>query len=104
MKRAAARTDTLAERAGMETWSCLYRRYKWRFAGKLARADDNRWSKLVLEWQPTNGAGRTQGSPCTRWSDPLVKFAGADWMDLARDPEQWEAAEDVFAKWLFYKR
>ena len=29
------------------------------------------------------------------------KFAGGDWMTLAQDAEEWDAAGDVFVSWTF---
>ena len=30
---------------------------KWRWAGHIARTDDNRWTKRLTDWQPRTGKG-----------------------------------------------
>eukprot|EP00794_Sanderia_malayensis_P006478 gene6478-7217_t len=44
---------------------------KWRWAGHVARMDDERWTQLTTEWQPIHGK-RARGRPKTRWRDELV--------------------------------
>ena len=97
MKRAAAVITETGREYGLVGWVTTHRRRKWQLAGKLARATDDRWSHHILKWQPQHGHGRSVGRPRTRWTDPLEALAGGDWMTLARDVSQWDAAEDVFA-------
>ena len=97
MQRSARSIERLSEELEIVDWIETHRRRKWRFARRLATVEDGRWSKLVLNWLPSNGFGRGRGRPCTRWVDQIVSLAGGDWMSLARDdPATWEAAEDVF--------
>jgi len=104
LKRAACKVEEIAEQKGMESWVVGYRRRKWRFAGCLANRSDERWSKLVAQWNPNHGIGRNRGAPWTRWSDQLQCFAGGDWMSLALDEKQWEAAEEIFINWDFSRQ
>ncbi|CAK1595227.1 unnamed protein product [Parnassius mnemosyne] len=46
---------------------------KCQWAGYVARRTDNRWGKMVLEWQPRTGR-RSVGRPPTRWSDDLLYY------------------------------
>ena len=82
----------------MEDWVSAYRRRKWRLAGKLARCNDNRWSKQILEWRPDSTCFRLPGRPKTRWIEQVEKFAGGDWMDLAADSVAWGTYEDAFVQ------
>lgn len=95
MVRSARRVDYLCGSVRMEEWSKSYRRRKWTWAGALARRQDHRWSRLILDWQPI-GLGRKQGWPRTRWADDLEKFVGGLWYDTAQDAATWEAATDGF--------
>ena len=99
VRRTAHRVDTISQTHCMQDWIISYRRRKWRFAGKIARCQDKRWSHLIVSWLPNSGLGRGRGAPKTRWSDQLVKFAGSDWMQVAADEQVWQASEDIFAAW-----
>ena len=60
-----------------------------RWAGHVARADDNRFIKQVWQWTPEGR--RPRGRPYTRWSDVVNK----DLRELGRNPDEWqELAED----------
>ena len=96
VKRTASLVDTLAAQFGAESWVRIFRRRKWRFAGRLARLSDGRWSKKVLTWEPESR--RSQQRPRTRWSDPFSQFAGGNWMDIACDSEQWKDLEEGFVE------
>ena len=98
MHRATQRIKQLSDELGMMTWVEMHRREKWRLAGKLVRTTDDRWSRLVLDWQPYSGVGRTQGHPCTRWTDQLENFAGGDWKKHAEDEVSWSIYEDAFVQ------
>ena len=96
LRRAARNVDSLSCASGMTDWILTSRSRKWQFAGKLARATDDRWSRQVLLWKPNHGLGRAPGHPATRWSDALEQFAGGDWMSLAADKSQWDYLEAGF--------
>ena len=57
VRRAARQIETKAEPIGLESWHLTYRRRKWRFAGKVARKMDARWSTKSLQWVPNEGDG-----------------------------------------------
>ena len=46
---------------------------KLRWAGHVARCQDNRWKKNLTEWQPRNGKGR-RGRQKRRWSDDIITY------------------------------
>ena len=96
MQKSAALVETMSAQLAMTDWVQQHRRRKWRLAGSLARCGDARWSRQILEFKPNCGHGRSAGRPKTRWTDQLEAFAGGDWLALASDADQWEAAEDVF--------
>ena len=96
MQTSAALFETMAAKLEMTDWVHLHRRRKWRLAGSLARCDDARWSRQILEFKPDFGCGRSVGRPKRRWADQLEAFAGGDWLTVAADAELWKVAEDVF--------
>eukprot|EP00973_Karenia_brevis_P007712 1047595-Karenia_brevis.AAC.1 len=102
------RTTYIAEdclnRLGLDDWVIAQRRRKWRWAGHLARRDDERWSTKLLSWRPQEGR-RCVGHPKMRWSDVFNLFfvwrdtaapRGGDWQQLAQDRELWKSLEDEF--------
>ena len=95
MQRTADAVDSLAVRYNLSTWVAAYRKHKSVFAGRVARHTDHRWSSVVLEWRPDSC--RSQGRPCTRWSDDLDKFAGGSWPELARGSDDWDFLSELFA-------
>ena len=73
------------------------KRNKWRWAGHIARQQDNRWTKLTTEWQPLNYS-RRQGRPRERWRNDLHNFFGNDWSTWAGDRRMWRAMGEVFVQ------
>ena len=61
----------------------IIKQQKWRWAGHLARRDDNRWTKRLTDWCPWD-CKRSRKRPDTRWRDEIEKFAGRSWQRLAR--------------------
>lgn len=73
---------------------------KWRWAGHIARYDDNRWTRRVLEWKPRE-TKRNLGRPQKRWVDDIRAVAGRQWMRLARDRERWkQLGETYIQEWM----
>ncbi|KAL3271590.1 hypothetical protein HHI36_022065 [Cryptolaemus montrouzieri] len=61
---------------------------KWSLAGHVARRNDNRWTKRLMEWRPRVGH-RSIGRPNTRWRDDIKKSAGLLWMRGAISRKKW---------------
>ncbi|CAH2101778.1 unnamed protein product [Euphydryas editha] len=68
---------------------------KWRWAGHVARLNDNRWTKMTTSWLGPSGQ-RKRGRPNTRWTDDIIKIAGTHWMREAEDKEKWLSLEEAF--------
>ena len=56
----------------------VVKQQKWRWAGHVARMNDNRWTKRITDWHPYNEK-RSRKRPDTRWRDEIEKFAGVAW-------------------------
>ena len=100
VRRAAHAIEAKAVALGMEGWHHMYRRRKWRFAGRVVRQTGNRWSTRAVHWVPCNGHGRRPGRPFIRWSDDIANYAGGNWADVAADTEWWAVLEEGFGKRL----
>ena len=72
---------------------------KWKWAGHVARMNDNRWTIRCTEWQ-IKGGRRSQGRPKRRWRDDIQQWQGATWSRIANDRKQWRhLAEGYFQQW-----
>jgi len=112
MKRSTRYVEEQLGKIRCDDWVSAYRRRKWRWAGQVARTQDNRWTLQVAVWmqdrQKTdvqNGLRRRQGRPITRWSDEIVAYLQEiykeqhmEWTEIARDADTWEHLEEDFAK------
>ena len=72
---------------------------KWRWAGHVARMQDDRWTIRTTEWQVRKGR-RPRGRPKMRWKDDIMKWQGATWTRTAKDRKKWkELTEGYFQQW-----
>ena len=72
---------------------------KWRWAGHVARMQDNRWTIRTTEWQVRKGR-RPRGRPKMRWKDDIMKWQGATWTRTAKDRKKWKKlTEGYFQQW-----
>ena len=74
---------------------------KWRWAGHLARREDNRLSKRLTDWCPTDSK-RSRKRPDTRWKDEIEKFAGKNWQILAQSRQSWKEMGKAFVQQWTY--
>lgn len=73
---------------------------KWRWAGHVARGDENKWTKRLLCWRPRSST-RSAGRPQMRWRDDIVGFAGVTWMRSAQDRQEWRVKEEAYIQqWM----
>ena len=96
MIRTAGLADVALRRAKVADWVEEQKRLKWRWAGHVARREDGRWSRRLLDWAPTKG-GRRVGRPARRWEDDLSAYK-QNWRELAQDRDVWAGLEDQFVK------
>ena len=95
LQRAARNIENKLQGIRSEDGVVRARRRKWRFAGKVARCTDGRWSKRLLIWKPRGF--RNRGGPCTRWEADIASVAGGGWIDFAADEEFWRLVEEGYA-------
>ena len=73
---------------------------KWKWAGHIARMNDNRWTKRCTEWQPRRGK-RPRGRPSRRWQDDITEKVGTAWIRKATDRRQWKTLmEGYILQWM----
>jgi hypothetical protein len=73
---------------------------KWRWAGHVARRQDNRWTKRITEWQPRTGK-RRRGRQKRRWRDDITSYLGSTWTRQAQDRDRWKLLEEGYIQqWM----
>ena len=87
-------------------------RRKFRWAGHVARRQDGRWTREVLDWSLQGY--RAQGRPSMRWTDSLNKFfyggatssaVGAQtWVTQALNRSFWQQQEDSYVRHCMGRR
>ena len=87
--------------AGVLDWVVAVRQQIWRLAGHIARREDGRWSRALLDWMP--GEKRDVGRPLKRWEQDIESLfqtcADAkprDWRIAATCREEWASYEQEF--------
>lgn len=70
---------------------------KWNWAGHIARLNDDRWTKKIIEWRPRHDAFRSRGRPPTRWHDDLRRIH-SNWMQIAQDRELWKQTREAYVQ------
>ena len=108
LQRTAKLVEDRLQAAGEQKWLDSWRTRQWRWAGKLLRTQQHKWSYTLLMWNPllhTIGGGqRSQARPCKRWEDDFVqyftsKLYTSTWQEEALDEKGWAALENDFLKW-----
>ena len=85
----------------IDDWVSGHRRRKFRWAGHVARRQDDRWAVQSLEWKSVDGR-RNPWRPKRRWTDDLTEYFGTlgvhrfDWWSLAQDRSIWRELEHEF--------
>ena len=68
---------------------------KWRWAGHLARREDNRWTHKLTDWIPRSFT-RGRGRPNRRWLDDIKEYGKVTWKRTAQDRVKWKIDEEAF--------
>ena len=111
IKRVTREMDIKLEKLGIDSWDLQVRKRKWKWAFKLQNTNDNRWSKVALNWNPLlhfdgniQRAYRKQSRPRSRWTDDFTKFASKEydadisWEMLNNDEHFWQHFESKFSE------
>lgn len=67
---------------------------KWNWAGHIARMEDDRWTKLILDWRPPTT--RPMGRPPERWTNSIKRVGGTKWQQAAMDREGWRSLGEAY--------
>ena len=89
------RNSWIRSQTGVTDISDYIRSAKHRWAGHVARLQDNRWTIRVSEWTPREWT-RKPGHPKTRWRDEMKKHLGSTWTRMAKDKDLWRHSREGF--------
>ncbi len=78
IKRTTREAEGHLAKTGMEDGLVQHRRRKWRWAQRISTQDRQRWSRLVIDWEPQYSSdqrgARQRGHPRKRWADDLHQY------------------------------
>ena len=112
LKRTTRTAEDRLTAANQEEWVVCWRRRQWRWAGKLAGTNMNKWLQHAFRWclpvHGRRGVYRAQGRPLKRWDTDLQDFTvqhalGTSWEQLAKNAEGWAELENFYVKWVLEK-
>lgn len=67
---------------------------KWQWAGHVARQNNSKWTKKLIQWRPRE-TRRSIGRPPKRWLDDVKKTASTYWQQTAQDRNAWKGLEEA---------
>ena len=98
--RDKVKCTTIRQLTGVADILIKIKQSKWRWAGHVARRNDNRWTKRMLEWQPRMGK-RRRGRQKRRWRYDITSYIGMTWARVAEDRKVWsEHEEGYIQQWI----
>ena len=72
---------------------------KWDFTGHIQRVTDERWTKVIENWIPSDGK-RSKGHQKRRWQDELEEIGLGRWREKANSRNEWKKLRATFVqKW-----
>ena len=103
----------IAEGSGVKVWTEEHFRRKWRWAGQIARRNDECWVKRVTMWRDAQWqsivrtlADRPKRPSRRRWmkfEDQLRRYkesaGGLSWAQEALDETAWNTEVEIFTSW-----
>ena len=105
IQRVTHEAEEQMHRYDVPCWVEEVRRRRFRWAGRVARHEDGRWTRKILHWTPKGN--RIRGRPHLRWVDTIRTFfskllgeaAEEDtWIEVAQDREAWHTLETDYVR------
>ena len=73
---------------------------KAKWAGHIAKMDNNRWTKITTDWTPRDRK-RSKGRPQRRWRDDIEECFGNTWSRTAKERPVWrKQTEGYIQQWM----
>lgn len=93
--RDRVRSETIRQRTKITDIIERAAQLKWQWAGHVARQNDSRWTKKLIQWRPRE-TRRSIGRPPKRWLDDVKRTAGTHWQQTAQDRNAWKRLEEAY--------
>lgn len=87
-RRDKIRNSILHEKIKLEPIEKIVKKLKLKWAGHIARMEDNRWANQTSKWIP-QGRTRKRGRQKVRWEDEVRQDFGDRWQSIAQNRELW---------------
>ena len=103
VQRATKVVEKVRKSRGLPEWVEEIARRKFRWAGHVARRQDGRWNRVLLDWAAPGYRGQVR--PVTRWRDSINKFfhgtarisiEDRSSISQAQNCEQWKLLEEDY--------
>ena len=115
IKRSTHRSRRMADEANVRDWVHTHAKYKWAWAGHVARRPSTTWLWQVSTWRDSywnevmaSDAGIRPTRPSRRrwmkWEDTLRRYCTEEclgkWSEWAAQKTRWLQSADSFASWM----
>jgi len=112
IRRSTTTAIALAKRARVDDWTDIYCKRKWQFAARIANHDPDRWTRLIVIWDPSlhdsRPALRRHGGQKKLWADDIVSFLQSEtdadsdtqWWELAQNRQWWDNRGEHFLQYM----
>ena len=87
--------DEIRKRTKFTDALCHAKCLKWDFCGHIQRLTDERWTRTVEKWQPTD-AKRNRGRQKKRWKDEIEEIGLGRWREKANERKTWKILRESF--------
>jgi len=75
-------------------------RQKWRWVEHVARQDNDRYSRRIVQWRPRQHKRRA-GRPQKRWIDDIKEIEGRKWHQMAINRSEWNQQGKAYVQeWM----
>jgi len=75
-------------------------RQKWRWVRHVARQDNDRWRRRIVQWRPRQHK-RSAGRQQKRWIDDIKEIAGRKWHQMAMNRSEWKQQGEAYVQeWM----
>lgn len=100
-RRDRKRNDWIRKKSGFKDIVKEILKRKWKWAGHIARSQDGRWTKEIMNWYPW-GKRRKVGAPKLKWDGEMRKICGGvTWQRVALQRQEWKRMSKVYREvWL----
>lgn len=102
LMRNRKRNEWIRHKTGMTDVIHRVKSTKWHWGGHIARIEDERWTKRVLDWEPYQHK-RPVERPPERWDSDIERFLireqhtrNQNWQQMVNDRNKWKSLKEAY--------